>query len=127
MIRPAQTPDGGGRDVPDRYDTLPQATGTAGRLPCRGQQRLLSRRSGRGVPRQDGIFREGMPSEETSRRWRPARVVLKRAGTSLPPSPNGGGRFQECSSANRVPSAARGRARPSGKTRSPHKISILVW
>jgi hypothetical protein len=30
-----------------------------------------------------------MPSEETSRRWWPARIVLKRAGTSLHPSPQG--------------------------------------
>src|SRR3982750_1041128 len=29
-----------------------------------------------------------MPFEETSRRWRPAVVVLKRTGTSLRPPPN---------------------------------------
>src|SRR5436305_7167401 len=88
------------RDVPVRLSTTP--AGLQGRdvSSCRGHRDLLplsppdrqDRRSEPDIRTLRRGSRRDMPSEETSRRWWPADVMLKRTGTSLPPSPNHGGR-----------------------------------
>jgi hypothetical protein len=60
---------------------------TVGTSPSPRPPTPATRANRRDAPRKDGIARQGMPFEETSRRRRPASIVLKRTGTSLRPSP----------------------------------------